>query len=1062
MALSASLIGAIQRIVVIDPVTAEPSITLAFRIGALTPTQTRFVLPLGPDAVADGVYGPFTVLNDSVEISSSLSGGTTYTDIPNYSITAVDSVASVNHIRDLSDSTSTNPAYSWGVKTIPNVGLLGASLKLTPDSDLILLDSGNAPVGVTVASSSITVGGTYTSGLNGMKLLNKRMLIDGNIPNVTIKDFSINFDSNGRDLFSSGAVIRVYNGGAIKGLRRFKYETPADYGYLDQVLRLEGTNVLDSVSDFYSPICGGDWLKNQCDGTPITIRNCVFGPGGARDSNAVNKTTFDSATTYDARDYVSWVDNQTYECISDGTVGIQPDVTNSWYLRDPHADWSQSGFIGNDMIMRNNVFCWDGRGGIDSDLANASSKGVNILRWFRTTESDVPNQPIYSRNNIFWRDGTSANNAIDISAGTDFETWANGQAIDITTLLPLNYFKNDIFAPKFNAGDNAHTNVGNFFSAFSAADQIALDNCINGFTGIEIISPLNPITGFPYSDAVVASTTPYTIDNFPTHSPYDRLVVVLAHQANGTLGFESDLAQFGYTQLINIRASATSSNAMLSVYTRMADSSNMPSIAVNTDPRVAVAIVGNLGQNKSISLLSSNAPNVTDSDISIPGGSVVDSDLIVYYMANRIDNDNRQLRSFANADLPDLAIKFDDNVSTSTGVGVSALHGRATATGTLDSAQFTFEETTRIAGAAFTVRDNAFLPSMNAGSKNWRWYSTNFDKGDLLAAELRLVTDDSSLTPSSVTASGVFSGSTANLYDSDVSTFLWFTGTEPRFAKFDYATSIEPTHFRVAADDGLGGLMAREWMLQYSADSGSTWNTVLYNVRDSLYANSERQKYEIPAIAAGSDVRPKVEVLGYASADEILAASQTFSSVPLGTADSDREIYVMLNCLIISGATCTVTVAGNAATVITESIDGVSTDDYSGVFRVSVPSGTSGDIVVTSTGGNLVTVAMSAIRVTGGGTPTAVQNFQTAVSELNLNIAVEENSVVIAQVMNLNGIPWSWTGATPFISSDARSTEYVGAAISLIEDANPVKVITPYVTSGTYNMFGIATTIPPA
>lgn len=141
----------------------------------------------------------------------------------------------------------------------------------------------------------------------------------------------------------------------------------------------------------------------------------------------------------------------------------------------------------------------------------------------------------------------------------------------------------------------------------------------------------------------------------------------------------------------------------------------------------------------------------------------------------------------------------------------------------------------------------------------------------------------------------------------------------------------------------------------------------------------------------------------------------TFSSQALGDAAADR--YVAVAVAARSGPTGTissVTIGGQSATQAVTVGSSAQTGD---IWIAAVPSGTTGDVVVTfSTGQARCTIAVYRLTGIGGVTPDDTDTDTVAagnVMQLDA-LSVPANGVAIALVASntASSISWTWTGLT--------------------------------------------------
>ncbi len=163
------------------------------------------------------------------------------------------------------------------------------------------------------------------------------------------------------------------------------------------------------------------------------------------------------------------------------------------------------------------------------------------------------------------------------------------------------------------------------------------------------------------------------------------------------------------------------------------------------------------------------------------------------------------------------------------------------------------------------------------------------------------------------------------------------------------------------------------------------------------------------------------------------ASSYTFSSKSFGAADSDRimiAVYGHRNSSAV--AVDSVTIGGVTATPISERTFG---SNILGFYGAAVPTGTSGDVVVTLAS-TVLRAGMSLYAVTGttldGIFDGAWDTEDTSDSFADLDVSCPAGCAIIgAGFTTLSGSPntWTWTGLTEdFDSGDIETSTIMGTA----------------------------------
>lgn len=153
----------------------------------------------------------------------------------------------------------------------------------------------------------------------------------------------------------------------------------------------------------------------------------------------------------------------------------------------------------------------------------------------------------------------------------------------------------------------------------------------------------------------------------------------------------------------------------------------------------------------------------------------------------------------------------------------------------------------------------------------------------------------------------------------------------------------------------------------------------------------------------------------------------TFSSQNLGTAASDRYIIVAASCRKADPAATlsSATIGGVSATIIHQSTRGGNTV---ALFAAAVPTGTTGDIVVTwSTG--VLRCGIGAYRVTGSDATTYHdRDVGTEVNNPIATIDVPAGGFAIAAGYNAGNTTATWSGVTEDYDTTVESNNYTGAS----------------------------------
>lgn len=190
--------------------------------------------------------------------------------------------------------------------------------------------------------------------------------------------------------------------------------------------------------------------------------------------------------------------------------------------------------------------------------------------------------------------------------------------------------------------------------------------------------------------------------------------------------------------------------------------------------------------------------------------------------------------------------------------------------------------------------------------------------------------------------------------------------------------------------------------------------------------------------------------------DASAATTYTFTSQPIGTADSSRYVIVsaMLSMAGSSGATLGCTIGGTAGTNIsgaTHTFVTGAADICFGMWRRNVTSGTTANIVVTTSvsAANCHIGVWSIYDTRDAGAPFASTFGSTTGATLNLNVNTDTNGVGCGLVLNAANV--TWTGATEDYDALIAGKWMSGASFSSAAAATPRAVS---LTSGTSSHYG--------
>lgn len=182
--------------------------------------------------------------------------------------------------------------------------------------------------------------------------------------------------------------------------------------------------------------------------------------------------------------------------------------------------------------------------------------------------------------------------------------------------------------------------------------------------------------------------------------------------------------------------------------------------------------------------------------------------------------------------------------------------------------------------------------------------------------------------------------------------------------------------------------------------------------------------------------RPGKPALSYITNGDHTAttAGSTISGVSFGAAHRYRYVVVALFRMSNTsgaGITSTVSIGGVTATQLV-GVGAGGTEDHASLWIALVPSGTTGDIVYTSTTAGAVDATGYAVYRLIWRSITPFHTASNAVSGSNVSTAISlnipSNGVLIAASLNLNGTNPTWTNATKDFGIDINSNEWASSA----------------------------------
>lgn len=196
-------------------------------------------------------------------------------------------------------------------------------------------------------------------------------------------------------------------------------------------------------------------------------------------------------------------------------------------------------------------------------------------------------------------------------------------------------------------------------------------------------------------------------------------------------------------------------------------------------------------------------------------------------------------------------------------------------------------------------------------------------------------------------------------------------------------------------------------------------------------------------------------------------STYTFTNQSLGTASSDRYIIVTIGAANGQRDITSVTVAGITATQVgqIQSDGGGTASSTSGIYIAAVPTGTTGNIVVTFTGSHTgCAIGVYAVRNLKSATPLSVVTVgpDNTVTSASATLTTKVSGFVIATAATKeNGITgWTWTNATENYDLDLRGLpdfdRATAGATATTSSNGSVTVTATSTTGGSYQVTFVA------
>lgn len=171
--------------------------------------------------------------------------------------------------------------------------------------------------------------------------------------------------------------------------------------------------------------------------------------------------------------------------------------------------------------------------------------------------------------------------------------------------------------------------------------------------------------------------------------------------------------------------------------------------------------------------------------------------------------------------------------------------------------------------------------------------------------------------------------------------------------------------------------------------------------------------------------------------DTAIKTTYTFSSVNLGDAATDRVIIVgiggtsgssrSISSVTIGGVSATASATANTSWAIVNSI-----------WYAAVPSGTTGDIVITFSG-SMAQCVVNTFRMTGqtSNTPATTGTDTTGSTTSDPNINVTAGDVIVSHVVGADGASMAWTGTTEVDDRQVEGHNFSAALHTAVSTESP-------------------------
>ena len=176
----------------------------------------------------------------------------------------------------------------------------------------------------------------------------------------------------------------------------------------------------------------------------------------------------------------------------------------------------------------------------------------------------------------------------------------------------------------------------------------------------------------------------------------------------------------------------------------------------------------------------------------------------------------------------------------------------------------------------------------------------------------------------------------------------------------------------------------------------------------------------------------------------------TFSSQSLGAADSDRYIIVGAIARKAGAATSvsSVTIGGVTSTELLDISNSDSNSNNAGLFIANVPTGTTGDVVVTY-GATMVRCAIGMWRILGIEDGTPYDSDSSTASDPSVSLDIPADGATVGMAISNSATTATWTGITEDFDGTLESfVTYTGASDSDMSEETGRTLTADFASSG--------------